>query len=207
MGPRYLLIAIGLLASASMAPAESPSLFQPDPLSIQRYEKGYRYPQAGWIVLHIEGEPYERGFQHGRLLAPEIVATMTAFAAEQSHRDPQAGWRQTRTLANALFLRKFDPEYLEEIKGIADRRLVGRGEVRRSSGRCHRRCNPKLLGGIDDAARGSRSPPDRIGGQGVPALTPARCRHRKKDIAAHSRRQGPPRPTAQSYSVTSRCSA
>src|SRR5262245_5973793 len=110
MGCRQFVAALCLLFVGSTALAESPTLFQPDPLSVQRFEKGYRFPQSGWIVLHIEGEPYERGFQHGRLLAPEIVATINAFAAEQSHRDPQAGWRQTRTLANALFLRKFDPE-------------------------------------------------------------------------------------------------
>ena len=30
--------------------------FQPDPRSVQRYGSAYRYPQAGWIILHIEGE-------------------------------------------------------------------------------------------------------------------------------------------------------
>ena len=119
MRSRFML-AISALFCGNLAFADQPTLFQPDPLSVQRFEKGYRYPQAGWIVLHIEGEPYERGYQHGRLLAPEIVETMTAFAAEQSHRDPATAWRQSRTLANALFLRKFDPEYLEEMKGIAD---------------------------------------------------------------------------------------
>jgi hypothetical protein len=114
------ILAISMLFCGTRTFAETPTLFQPDPLSVQRFEKGYRYPQAGWIVLHIEGEPYERGYQHGRLLAPEIVDTMAAFAAEQSHRDPATAWRQSRTLANALFLRKFDPEYLEEMKGIAD---------------------------------------------------------------------------------------
>ena len=58
--------------------------FQPDPRAVQRYGPAYRYPQAGWIVLHIEGEPYERGYQHGRLLAPEIAAHVRCFAAMQS---------------------------------------------------------------------------------------------------------------------------
>ena len=34
-----------------------------------------------WIVLHVEGGPYERGYQHGRLLAPEIAAHVRCFAA------------------------------------------------------------------------------------------------------------------------------
>ncbi|MCK4996492.1 MAG: hypothetical protein KAR55_06345 [Thermoplasmatales archaeon] len=28
----------------------------------KRYEDGYRYNINGWIYLHIEGEPYERGY-------------------------------------------------------------------------------------------------------------------------------------------------
>ena len=31
-----------------------------------------RRDQAGWIFLHIEGEPYDRGEQHGQLHATEI---------------------------------------------------------------------------------------------------------------------------------------
>jgi hypothetical protein len=94
--------------------------FKPDPLSVQRYGPAYRYPQAGWIVLHIEGEPYERGVQHGRLLAPEIAAHVRCFAATQNSKAPTEGWKQTRTLANALFLRRYTREYLDEMKGIAD---------------------------------------------------------------------------------------
>jgi hypothetical protein len=94
--------------------------FKPDPRSVQRYEKAYRYPQAGWIVLHIEGDPYERGVQHGRLMAPEIAAHVKCFASEQSPKAPTEGWKLTRTMVNALFLRRFDREFLEEMKGIAD---------------------------------------------------------------------------------------
>src|SRR5262245_22535389 len=109
-----------LLFMPLVAAAESPAPFSPDPASVQRYGPAYRYPQAGWIVLHIEGKPYERGFQHGRLLAPEIAACVRTFAREQSSQAPNEGWNITRTLVNAVFLRRFDPEYLEEMKGIAD---------------------------------------------------------------------------------------
>ena len=34
--------------------------------------KAKRFERAGWIYLHVEGEPRERGFQHGYLLAREI---------------------------------------------------------------------------------------------------------------------------------------
>lgn len=94
--------------------------FAPDPRSVQRYGPAYRYPQAGWIVLHIEGEPYERGVQHGRLLAPEIAAHIRCFATVQSPKAPTEAWKQLRTLCNSLFLRRYHEEFLQEMKGIAD---------------------------------------------------------------------------------------
>src|SRR5262245_21517988 len=91
-----------------------------DPAGVQRHGKGYRYNQAGWIVLHIEGEPYERGVQHGRLLAPELDAHVRCYAATLGDKGPAASWRLARTLTSALFLRGYEREYLEEMKGIAD---------------------------------------------------------------------------------------
>jgi hypothetical protein len=116
-------IAVGLTLAffvPLIARAESRSDFSPDPKSVQRYGPAYRYPQAGWIVLHIEGKPYERGYQHGRLMAPEILGYLRCFAAMQSPRAPSEGWKNTRSLVNALFLRRYKQEYLEEMKGIAD---------------------------------------------------------------------------------------
>jgi hypothetical protein len=91
-----------------------------DPVTVQRYGAGYRYPQAGWIVLHIEGDPYERGYQHGRLMAPEIGRFIPELARYRSTRAPADAWKDLRLLADALFLRRFDAEYREEMKGIAD---------------------------------------------------------------------------------------
>src|SRR5438270_6924348 len=116
----FMMATVGLLAP-SWVRAENPLMdFQPDPQSVQRYGPAYRYPQAGWIVLHVEGEPYERGYQHGRLLAPEIAAYVRCLAAVQSAKAPADGWNLTRALVNSLFLRRYDKEYLEEMKGIAD---------------------------------------------------------------------------------------
>ncbi len=91
-----------------------------DLASVERYGPAYRYPQAGWIVLHVEGQPYERGYQHGRLLAPEIGDYLRLLASKKSPKAPGEAWREARTLVNALFLRRYDKEYLEEMKGIAD---------------------------------------------------------------------------------------
>jgi hypothetical protein len=114
-----LLVLLALQISAG-ARADGPGDYRPDPASVQRYGPAYRFPQAGWIVLHIEGEPYERGYQHGRLMAPEIAAHLRCFAAVLSSKALAEDWQSTRRLANALFLRRFAKEYLEEMKGIAD---------------------------------------------------------------------------------------
>src|SRR5437660_10333440 len=108
------LLTVIVLLLPLAAPAATPSTdFRPDPKSVQRYGPAYRYPQAGWIVLHVEGEPYDRGYQHGRLMAPEIADFVKCSAALCSATAPSDGWRNARTLANALFVRRYDPEYLE----------------------------------------------------------------------------------------------
>src|SRR5712664_2723914 len=40
-----------------------------------------RHEKHGWIYLHIEGAPRERGFQHGYLLAPEIAESVRVIRA------------------------------------------------------------------------------------------------------------------------------
>jgi len=94
--------------------------FTPDPATVERFGPAWRYPQDGWIVLHIEGSPYERGYQHGRLLAREIADYIQSMAEIRSHEAPAKAWKDVRLFVNALFLRRFHQEYLEEMKGMAD---------------------------------------------------------------------------------------
>lgn len=91
-----------------------------DPLTVQRAGAGWRYTRDGWIVLHIEGKPYDRGFQHGTLLAAEIVDYMETIGKARVHEHPEKGFASVRLLVDALFLRDYAAEYLEEMKGIAD---------------------------------------------------------------------------------------
>jgi Phospholipase B len=88
--------------------------------AVQTFGPAYRYPSAGWIYLHIEGKPYERGYQHGYLMAREIPEYLNRCAWELAARADPGTWEQYRTAANALFLRGFDKEILEEMRGIAD---------------------------------------------------------------------------------------
>ena len=85
--------------------------------AVETFGPAYRYPAAGWIYLHIEGKPFERGYQHGHLMAreiPEYFERCASLLGSKEH------WDDYRKLANSLFLRGFDQELLEEMRGIAD---------------------------------------------------------------------------------------
>jgi hypothetical protein len=92
----------------------------PAPAAVTTYGPAYRYPVGGWIYVHVEGQPYERGYQHGHLMAKEIPQYMARCAAELDPKNRNKSWNLARTTATALFLHGFDQEILEEMKGIAD---------------------------------------------------------------------------------------
>ena len=81
---KTLMLPCMVFVVLSLSPA-----FGQEPASVVRWEKGSRYPQAGWIVLHIEGNPYERGVQHGRLMAPEIAGYLRCFARTLERQGPE----------------------------------------------------------------------------------------------------------------------
>ncbi len=85
--------------------------------AVETFGPAYRYPAAGWIYLHVEGKPFERGYQHGHLMTreiPEYLERCASLLGSKEH------WDDYRKLANSLFLRGFDQELLEEMRGIAD---------------------------------------------------------------------------------------
>jgi len=88
--------------------------------TVRWHGNAYRYDDRGWIFVHIEGGPYERGYQYGSLLADDIVQYMTRLAIKRDADEPEKAWEATRFECNALFLRGYDEEYLTEMKGIAD---------------------------------------------------------------------------------------
>jgi hypothetical protein len=92
----------------------------PTRVALESYGPAYRYPVGGWIYLHIEGQPYERGYQHGRLLAREIEQYLNRCALSFDPKSKERAWDFARATADSLFLRGFDSEILQEMKGIAD---------------------------------------------------------------------------------------
>ena len=93
--------------------------------TVQWYGPAFRYTDRGWTFVHIEGLPYERGYQYGRLLAHEIAAYLEKLAITANNDNPRAGWDVMRRMTDALMLRLFDEEYLVEMRGIADGAAAG----------------------------------------------------------------------------------
>src|SRR6188768_1823908 len=115
-----LTLAFSAAFAAAQPPGSSDGKFIPDPASVERFGPAYRYPQHGWIVVHIEGAPYERGYQYGKLMADEIQRFAGSIAHYRGPKAPQEAYDALRLLVGAVFLRQYDAEYLEEMKGIAD---------------------------------------------------------------------------------------
>ncbi len=109
-----LLFAASLpVASLYAAPARES---QSDP----RLSKAFRRPELnGWIFVHLEGTPQEIGFQHGYLLAPEIEDTQKVIKLGLTH-DSHKSYSFFRTAAEKVLWPRVEPQYREELQGIAD---------------------------------------------------------------------------------------
>jgi len=77
-----------------------------------------RSENNGWIVIHVEGAPEVIGYQHGYLLADEIVDLRGAMIA---HYEKTTGrnWDFYRDESYKMFWTQIPEEYREEINGIA----------------------------------------------------------------------------------------
>jgi hypothetical protein len=80
--------------------------------------KASRSEKNGWILLHLEGSPYEMGYQHGHLLAAEIVDLRKAIETvnEQATKKTPDFFREE---AYRLLWPGVPEEYRSEIAGIA----------------------------------------------------------------------------------------
>jgi len=105
--------------------------------NITYYDKGFRYNIQGWVYLHIEGEPYERGYQYGYLASAEIIDTLIRWSnlahnfkfmkifiiknqPENYDQLSEQWWKICRAKAMRLFYDKVPEEYKQEMKGMAD---------------------------------------------------------------------------------------
>jgi hypothetical protein len=79
--------------------------------------KAYREDKNGWIYLHIEGEPFERGFQRGYLTANEIDEFLKTMAYLLKFNTAKESSFFVKAAAK-LFKKKVSKEYIEEMRGM-----------------------------------------------------------------------------------------
>lgn len=118
-----LIAAACLVGMAFAEPAKQPNKkvlsFGLNDEQNQWLAKANRHEKAGWIYLHIEGGPRERGFQHGYLLAKEIAECLRVRRAIWQH-NTSMEWADLLR-ETARFMTPFiDAENREELLGIVD---------------------------------------------------------------------------------------
>jgi len=113
IGVFTLSLAIGVSSAEIEATTEKGTI------KATEYEKGYRFDKNGWIYVHIEGEPYERGFQHGYLVASELDEILESLKY-LTYWNTGKKWDFFVDAGEELFVPRIDEEFLEEMKGIAE---------------------------------------------------------------------------------------
>jgi len=104
---RKFIACLLLLAAAALA-------------SDPRLAKASRSPETnGWVLVHLEGVPWDIGFQHGHLLAPEIVEAHKRVRLSMTH-DSGRPYAFIRRAAREIFWPRVEAEYREELQGIAE---------------------------------------------------------------------------------------
>ncbi|MEW6364396.1 MAG: C45 family peptidase [Acidobacteriota bacterium] len=99
--------ALGAQAAQTLTPQEAGWL-----------EKASRVEKNGWIFLHLEGEPFEIGFQRGYLTAAEIDECKRATIYVTKF-DTAKDWDFFLDAATRLFKGTLSDEYVLEMKGMA----------------------------------------------------------------------------------------
>ena len=96
------------------------TLISRDPAADPRLKKASRAPERnGWIMVRLEGSPRDVGFQHGYLLAPEIMDTFKDISLESTH-DERKDWEYFRATARDVFWPRIEQEYRDELNGIVE---------------------------------------------------------------------------------------
>ena len=93
---------------------------------IKEEGKGFLEEKQGVTILHLYGEAYTRGYQHGVLLAgrieklvPDVLASATAVIAKTLQCDFNTAWEKM-LLGKQVAERYLPVEFKEEMKGIAE---------------------------------------------------------------------------------------
>ena len=138
-----ILILSSLVSSSILADESGPTSTS---ISPDQYQQGYRYNIQGWIYVHIEGEPYDRGYQHGYLLSAEIVDMLNRwsngihnnqkinrlskhFSEERYKKVSNMWWNFCIDNIYRMYWDKVPEEYQKEIEGIAEGVMARGGQI------------------------------------------------------------------------------
>jgi len=81
--------------------------------------KANRFEKNGWVYLHIEGTPQERGFQYGYLLAAEIKEALIVIKKVWEYQTA-TDWQWLVEKSSKMYTTKIDSENVAEIDGIVE---------------------------------------------------------------------------------------
>src|SRR5450631_1222254 len=85
-----------------------------EPQADPRLKNSFRRPEHnGWIFVHLEGGPAAIGYQHGYLLATEILDAQREVRNELGH-DEKKDWQFFRDAARDMLWPRVDQEYRDE---------------------------------------------------------------------------------------------
>ena len=82
----------------------------------------YKIEKNGWVFIHIEGKPYERGVQYGKLVADQLkicINTTKFYCLFDYGKD----WNFFIESAREIYKKRIKnnyPEFYDEMRGIAD---------------------------------------------------------------------------------------
>ncbi|MCX6664880.1 MAG: PQQ-binding-like beta-propeller repeat protein [Euryarchaeota archaeon] len=134
----YCLLIVFLFFSTPLAALPSTSSLSKIPsLPTDQYDQGFRSNIQGWIYIYIEGDPYERGFQHGILLSKEIIDMLNrwgniihnykglkqispSLSETRYEKISETWWNFCTASCHKLYADKIPDEYQQEMQGIAD---------------------------------------------------------------------------------------
>jgi hypothetical protein len=102
-----------------------------------RCGKGFRYNIQGWVYLHVEGEPWERGYQYAYLASDEIMDMMHRWSnlghnfgfmkifikknqPKNYYQISEQWWNICRSESIKKFFTQVPNEYIQEMQGMTE---------------------------------------------------------------------------------------
>lgn len=118
MRAKYITYCILIVLAGGLASCRTTEVSTSRQNEEQWLAKAYRNDINGWVFVHTEGAPFQRGFQRGYLTANEIAEFLRTLAYTQEFETGRNLDYFVRT-SSRLFRDKVPAEYVAEIKGIA----------------------------------------------------------------------------------------